>query len=153
MLINKMFLSARPYTKLSSAEFCRYGILATVFAIVALSAGACSSGGVDCVNRILREEASPGGDYKTVVYKRVCGADSTLNVSLLAVDTPLPAAAGNVFVASLDDRGVYLGDGTELRLTWRTAKSLLIRAHASLTIRKSVKRFEGIMVSYQYFRF
>jgi hypothetical protein len=77
-----------------------------------------------CANQITKEEISPDGQLKALVFTRDCGAttsDST-QVSIIEASDSLPNEAGNVFIEDAGSSHASL----DVSVRWNGARKLLI---------------------------
>lgn len=106
-----------------------------------------------CGNSPLREEVSPDGKLKAVVFERNCGATTEFStqVSLIDADRPLPNQGGNVFDATRD-RGqapAGAGGGPEVRVIWVNPGLLRIEHHPLARVLASWPRVRGVQIQYE----
>lgn len=113
-------------------------IILAALGLVGAGGSGCSPG---CEVRALRDLPAPGGGLRAVAFERRCGAQATIEVSLLPGASALRDAPGDVLTA---DAGA--ATAPRILLEWRGPDRLLIHHEPSLRIRRSVSAVGAVRV-------
>lgn len=114
--------------------------LVGVLVFLTLTGSVAACGDVTCANSVLQDLPSPDGHRHLIVFKRDCGATTSVSTqaSILTSSRGLPVGSGNVFVSDHGDVG---GE-------WIDAHTVKISYSAGTRIFKQVKRHDDTDVRY-----
>ncbi len=101
-----------------------------------------------CENEIIKEEVSPSGDAKAVVFQRDCGATTGFSTQISIFGSGQShSESGNAFVG--DGGQIVEGwNGPWVEIEWRGQNLLEVRYDASARLFEQANEVDGVEISY-----
>jgi hypothetical protein len=105
-----------------------------------------------CVNHVVSEAHSPGGQWKVITFERDCGTTTGFSTQISVLDSvgALGGGDGNVFIADDNHGAVKLSaDHTiPLRVLWKTDTQFAIQYPEGARIFRQQRTYGPVSVSF-----